>query len=75
MLTDSNPINNSDYIKSEMVNKSVKLFASEIEKPVFRNLQNGSLVSYPKNLYIENKHKDVDYYIYVNGYKVNEVMN
>lgn len=72
MLTDSNPINNSDYIKSEMVHKSVKLFASEIEKPVFRNLQNGSLVSYPKNLYIENKHKDVDYYIYVNGYKVNE---
>ena len=72
ILTDSNPISNPNYLKSEMVHKSVKLFAKEIEKPNFIDLQNGSLVLYPKNLYIENKHKDIHYYIYINGKKVNE---
>ena len=72
ILTDENPINNSNYSKSNMMHKSVKMFSEKIEKPKFSGIENGSIIKYPKNLYIENKRKDVDYYIYVNERKVNE---
>ena len=72
MLTDENPINNVNYSKSNIIHKSIKMFSEKIEKPKFSGIENGSIIKYPKNLYIENKRKDVEYFIYVNERKVNE---
>jgi hypothetical protein len=72
MLTDENPINNVNYSKSNIIHKSIKMFSEKIEKPKFSGIENGSIIKYPKNLYIENKRKDVEYFIYANERKVNE---
>lgn len=72
ILTEENPMENENYIKSDMVHKSITLFANNIQPIKISGIENGTTIIYPKYLYLENKMKNVDYFIYLNGKKVDE---
>lgn len=72
MTTTDNPSNNPYCNKSEMVHSYVKIFSKDIPKPEFFNLKKGKNISEPTPLKITNKIPDVDYFIYVDGVKVQE---
>ncbi|MGL5311715.1 MAG: hypothetical protein ACRC92_00570, partial [Peptostreptococcaceae bacterium] len=45
---------------------------SEIPKPIFSGIKNASALKDPHRLFIDNKQKNVKYYLYVNGKIVEE---
>lgn len=72
MTTTDNPNSNPYCNRSELVHSYVKVFADEIPKPKFVNIIKGQNITEPTPLKIYNKIPDVDYFIYVDGVKVNE---
>ena len=72
LTTDQNPIETNYFSKSPLTYANVKIFAEKIPTPIFLNLKSGEHISEPKQLFISNKIKDVDYYIYVNNKLVHE---
>ena len=72
MTTTDNPSDNPYCNKSELVHSYVKIFAEDIPKPIFANLIKGKNIVEPTPLKIINKIPDVDYFIYVDGIKVQE---
>lgn len=70
--TDDHP-NESDFInKSDIAYAFVDVFASIIERPRFSGITNGMTFNLPIKLIIENKHPDVQYFIFVNNTLVPE---
>lgn len=72
LLVDEDPSVSSYFNKSDMVHSYCTVFAKEIDTPVFTGFINGETLSNPTKLFIENKQKNVKYYIYVNGRLVEE---
>lgn len=72
LLVDDDPTTNIRFNKSPMVHSYATVFASEIPTPVFSGLVNGTTLSNPHRLFIDNKEPNVRYYLYVNGKIVEE---
>ena len=71
-LVDDDPNTNARFNKSEIVHSYATVFSSDITKPSFSGITNGSSLSNPHRLFIENKEPNVRYYLYVNGRIVEE---
>lgn len=71
-LVDDNPMTSQRFNKSELVHSYATVFASEIPKPIFSGIKNASALKDPHRLFIDNKQKNVKYYLYVNGKIVEE---
>ncbi|MGL5713193.1 MAG: hypothetical protein ACRCX2_09255, partial [Paraclostridium sp.] len=72
VLADDNPDETTFFNKSNLVHSFAKVFAEEIEKPIFTNVKNGNHLSMPTRLFIENKIPGVKYFILVNDVNVEE---
>lgn len=70
--TDEHFMKSEYYSKSNLAYASVKVFADKIEVPEFLDLKSGITINSPKPIFITNKKRDVEYYIYVNNQLVKE---
>lgn len=72
VLVDEDPGVSEFFNKSEMVHSYCEVFAADIERPIFSGFNNGETLSNPTKIFIENKQKNVKYFLYVNGRMVEE---